>query len=107
MQITTSTQSSMPEGKPISLRSIPGVCRHLDPYQPQGSNWNALEARLIHPVSANLFLTVAYTWSHDLITYTNASYTVVDPYHPSRYYGNAEGLNFLQNASITAVWNLP
>ena len=73
----------------------------------QGSNWNALEASLMHPVSANLFLTVAYTWSHDLTTYTNASYTVIDPYHPSRYYGNAEGLNFPQNASVTAIWNLP
>jgi hypothetical protein len=58
-------------------------------------------------VSANLFLTVAYTWSHALTTYTNASYTVIDPYHPSHYYGNAEGLNFPQNASITAIWNLP
>jgi hypothetical protein len=34
-------------------------------------------------------------------------YTVIDPYHPSRYYGNAEGLNFPQNASITVIWNLP
>jgi hypothetical protein len=32
---------------------------------------------------------------------------VVDPYHPSRYYGNTAGLNYPQSASVTAIWTLP
>ena len=74
----------------------------------QGENWNALEASLKHPLSTNLFLTVAYTWSHNLTNYTTAGgFNVIDPYHPSRYYGNAEGVNFPHSLSVTAIYSLP
>ena len=76
----------------------------------QGQNWNALELSLRHPVTTNLFLTVAYTYSHDLTdlsSQTGSALTTVDPYHPSRYYGNAEGLNFPHSLSITAIYNIP
>ena len=76
----------------------------------QGQNWNALELSLRHPVTTDLFLTVAYTYSKDLSDQSSASgsaLTTVDPYHPSRYYGNAEGLNFPHSLAITAIYNLP
>jgi Carboxypeptidase regulatory-like domain len=68
-------------------------------------NWNALEADLRHPVSANLFLTLAYTYSHDLTDLTNS--TVIDPYNPKGSYGNAEGINFPNSFSTTAIYSLP
>ncbi|MDE1176916.1 MAG: carboxypeptidase-like regulatory domain-containing protein [Edaphobacter sp.] len=70
-------------------------------------NWNALEVNVKHPVSDTLFLTFAYTYSHDLTDYTSGTYNVIDPYNPSRYYGNAEGLDFRHSASLTAIYNLP
>jgi hypothetical protein len=76
----------------------------------QGQNWNALELSLRHPVTTDLFLTVAYTYSKDLTdqsSQTGSALTTVDPYHPSRYYGNAEGLNFPHSLAITAIYNLP
>jgi hypothetical protein len=76
----------------------------------QGQNWNALELSLRHPVTTNLFLTVAYTYSKDLSdlsSATGSALTTVDPYHPSRYYGAAEGLNFPHSMSITAIYNMP
>jgi hypothetical protein len=50
---------------------------------------------------------VAYTYSKDLSDLTGSGITTIDPYHPSRYYGNAEGLNFPHSLSITAIYNLP
>jgi hypothetical protein len=73
----------------------------------QGQNWNALELSLRHPVTTDLFLTVAYTYSKDLSDLTGSGITTIDPYHPSRYYGNAEGLNFPHSLAITAIYNLP
>lgn len=78
----------------------------------QNQNWNALELSLKHPVTNSLFFTVAYTYSHDLTDYTSASSTagtfnVVDPYHPWRYYGNAEGLDFRHSVGITLIYQLP
>jgi len=73
----------------------------------QNQNWNALELSLRHPVTTNLFLTVAYTWSHDLTDHVGGTFSAIDPYNPSRYYGNAEGLNFPQSLSVTAIYNLP
>ncbi len=67
----------------------------------QNQNWNALELSLRHPVATNLFLTLAYTYSHDL------GDTVVDVYHPSRYYGNIAGLNFPHSFSATAIYAVP
>ena len=58
-------------------------------------------------MTTNLFLTVAYTWSHDLTDHVGGSFSAIDPYNPSRYYGNAEGLNFPQSLSVTAIYNLP
>jgi hypothetical protein len=73
----------------------------------QNQNWNALELSLRHPVTTNLFLTVAYTWSHDLTDHVGGSFSAIDPYNPSRYYCNAEGLNFPHSLSVTAIYNLP
>ncbi|MGI4828243.1 MAG: carboxypeptidase regulatory-like domain-containing protein [Janthinobacterium lividum] len=73
----------------------------------QDQNWNALELSLKHPVSTNVFLTIAYTYSHDLSDFTSGTFSVIDPYNPSRYYGNAEGLDFRHSLSVTAVYNLP
>ncbi|WP_348267724.1 carboxypeptidase-like regulatory domain-containing protein [Edaphobacter paludis] len=76
----------------------------------QSQNWNALELSVRHPVTTNLFLTVAYTYSKDLTDQSSqpgSALTTVDPYHPSRYYGNAEGLNFPHSLAITAIYNLP
>jgi hypothetical protein len=76
----------------------------------QGQNWNALELSLRHPVTTDLFLTVAYTYSKDLTdlsSATGSALTTADPYHPSRYYGNAEGLNFPHSLAITAIYNIP
>lgn len=70
-------------------------------------NWNALEASLRHPVTKSLFLTVSYTYSHDLTDWVSGTYNAIDPYHPSRYYGNAEGLNFPHSLSITGIYTLP
>jgi hypothetical protein len=78
----------------------------------QQQNWNALELSLKHPVTTNVYLTVAYTYSHDLTNYTSASMplgtaNVVDPYHQGRYYGNAEGLDYRHSIGITAIYQLP
>jgi hypothetical protein len=74
----------------------------------QGQNWNAFEASVKHPVSNSIFFTFAYTWSHNLSNYTNATtYNVVDPYNPSRYYGRTPGLDYRHSASATFMYNLP
>jgi hypothetical protein len=58
-------------------------------------------------------MTVAYTYSHDLTNYTGATpgasstFNVIDPYNPSRYYGNAEGLNYPHSLSVTAIYTMP
>ena len=73
----------------------------------QDQNWNALELSLKHPVNKGLFLTVAYTYSHDLSDFTSGTFSVVDPTHPSRYYGNAEGLDYRHSIGVTAIYDLP
>ncbi len=73
----------------------------------QDQNWNGLELNLKHPVSRGLFLTVAYTYSHDLSDFTSGTYSAIDPYHPARYYGNAEGLDYRHSIGVTAIYNLP
>lgn len=74
----------------------------------QGQNWNAFETSLKHPVSDSIFFTLAYTWSHNLSNYTSATtYNVIDPYNPSKYYGNTPGLDYRHSASVTFMYRLP
>ena len=63
-------------------------------------NWNALEASLRHPLSDKLFLTLAYTWSHNLAD------AVVNEYNQKAYYGNS-GLNVPQTFNASVIWNVP
>jgi hypothetical protein len=80
------------------------------PYQGYGSinvmstqlhqEWNGLEAQVKHTMAKSLFLTVAYTWSHD------TSNSVVDPYALGRFHGN-NGLNYPQSLAITVLYELP
>ena len=73
-------------------------------------NWNALEIGLRHPVTNNLFLTASYTWSHNLTNLTGTGLggsNVLSIYNPKLSYGNAEGLNYANVFTLSAVWNLP
>ena len=47
------------------------------------SNWSALEVSARHPMSENLFVQVAYTWSHGL---SNAA--AINNYNREQYYGS-------------------
>ncbi|GAC1419459.1 MAG: hypothetical protein NVSMB62_12160 [Acidobacteriaceae bacterium] len=67
----------------------------------QNQNWHAFEASVRHPVSTNLFLTLAYTFSKDLAD------NPLDPYHPYKYYGPVAGLNFPHSFAGTAIYSLP
>jgi len=69
------------------------------------SNWHALELSLRHPVKQDLFLTLAYTWSHDLSN--QAGNSVVNIYKPNFDYGNAESLNFPQVFTATLTYDFP
>ncbi len=62
--------------------------------------WNGLEAQVKHPVTKSLYVSAAYTWSHD------TSNSVVDPYDLSRFHGN-NGLNYPQSFNITVLYELP
>lgn len=64
------------------------------------SYWNALEVSVRHPMSRNLLMTAAYTWSHNL------SHMVVDYYRPSAYYGNST-INTPQVMTLSWIYNLP
>lgn len=72
--------------------------------------WNALEIGMQHPIGQNLFLTVQYTWSHELSNspgsapeYGNA---IQDPYNPGADYGNSN-LNIPQVFAASYIWSLP
>ncbi len=65
------------------------------------SNWTALEVSARHPVSKNLFLSFAYTWSHGLSNQTTANY-----YNPNEFYGNTP-LNVPQVFTASAIYSLP
>jgi len=65
-------------------------------------DWNGLEAQVKHPVTKSLYVSAAYTWSHD--TSNNG---VVDPYNLQRFRGNAAGLNFPQSMAFTVLYELP
>jgi hypothetical protein len=62
--------------------------------------WNGLEVQVKHSMSKSLYLTAAYTWSHD------TSNSVVDPYDLHRFHGN-NGLNYPQSLAITLLYELP
>lgn len=64
------------------------------------SNWTALEVAVRHPVSDKLYVSAAYTYSHNLAD------AVVDIYHPNAYYGNST-LNEPQVLTFSAVWTIP
>lgn len=66
------------------------------------SRWTALEASLRHHASKNLYLTVAYTWSHNLDNYGGfqSSYNLQTAYGNSSY-------NVPQAFTASAVYNLP
>jgi len=65
--------------------------------------WNALELSLTHPVGHNVFLSAAYTWSHDLSNWS----AQLNPYNPMEYYGNVAGQNVPQVFSTSLIWDLP
>lgn len=73
--------------------------------------WNALEVDARHPVGHNLFVSVAYTWQHDLAeapgsVLINNQSGVQDTYHPGNDYGNATVSPF-QILSLSGIWSLP
>jgi Carboxypeptidase regulatory-like domain len=65
------------------------------------SNWTALEVSARHPVGKNLFLSLAYTWSHGLSDSTTTNY-----YNPLEFYGNTS-LNVPQVFTASAIYSLP
>ncbi|HMF74528.1 MAG TPA: carboxypeptidase regulatory-like domain-containing protein [Bryobacteraceae bacterium] len=65
------------------------------------SNWTALEASARHPMGKNLFLQLAYTWSHGL---SNAS--AVNIYNPGQYYGST-ATNVPQVFTASAIYSIP
>jgi hypothetical protein len=66
------------------------------------SSWNALELSLRHPVGNNLYLTVAYTWSHNL-TNMNA---LQDMRNLQLNYGNST-LNTPQVLTYSLIYSVP
>lgn len=70
------------------------------------SNYNSLQITALHR-SEHLFTTLAYTYSKALTDFTNGTYNAIDPYNPSRYYGNAEGINFPHALAISATYTFP
>lgn len=65
------------------------------------SNWTALELSARHPVGNNLFLSLAYTWSHGLSDATTINY-----YNPRQFYGNTTS-NVPQVFTASAIYALP
>ncbi|MCU1260734.1 MAG: Cna protein B-type domain protein, partial [Bryobacterales bacterium] len=65
------------------------------------SNWTAFELSARHPVGKNLFLSLAYTWSHGLSDSSTINY-----YNPRQYYGNT-ALNVPQVFTASAIYSLP
>lgn len=91
------------------------------PYQGYGSigyntsfgraYWDALEFNLRHPVGQNLFLTIAYTWSHNLadtptIGPGDENGGLQNAYNPMGDYGNTN-LNTPHVFNVSIVYSLP
>src|SRR5215472_4838783 len=66
------------------------------------SSWNALLVSVRHPVGDNLYLTVAYTWSHNL---TNMN-SVQNMYNPNSSYGNSTS-NTPQVLTFSLIYTEP
>lgn len=65
-------------------------------------NWNALEVGVRHPVGNNLYLTTAYTWSHNL----DWSGGIQNSYAPQDAYGNSS-LNTPQVFTTSIIYSEP
>ncbi|MDQ2945749.1 MAG: Plug and carboxypeptidase regulatory-like domain-containing protein [Acidobacteriota bacterium] len=65
------------------------------------SNWTALELSARHPMGANLFLQLAYTWAHGL---SNSS--TINTYNARQYYGSTS-LNVPQVFTASAIYSIP
>lgn len=73
--------------------------------------WNAFEVSARHPVNYNVFVSIAYTWQHDLMqtggmTIFNGGSSVQDIRHPRNEYGSSN-VNAPQMLSFSAIWSLP
>ena len=66
------------------------------------THWSALEVSLRHPVGHNLYLTGAYTWSHNMDNITNQQ----NAYAPGADYGNSN-LNTPQVFTTAVIYSLP
>src|SRR5262249_42789611 len=77
-------------------------------------NWDALEIGVRHPVGHDLFLNIAYTWSHAIGTDSGASNfsncctqsPPQDQYNRKNNYGNTPG-NVPQQLNFQYIWNIP
>ena len=68
------------------------------------ANWFALEASLRHPVGHNLYLTAAYTWSHNLDNLGGW----INPYEPQTAYGNSTANGDTpQVFTLSGIYSLP
>jgi hypothetical protein len=65
------------------------------------SNWTALELSARHPMGKNLFVSLAYTWSHGLSDQTTTNY-----YNPKEFYGSTP-LNVPQVFTASVIYSLP
>jgi len=75
-------------------------------------NWEGLEVSARHPVGNNLFLTAAYTWSHDLSDdratemFQGSANPLQDIYHPHNEYGTST-IDLTHVLSCSYIWSLP
>ena len=67
------------------------------------SNWNALEVSLKHPAGHHVYVTVAYTWSHNL---DNTSSGFQNPYDLHSAYGNST-LNVPHVFTASVIYTMP
>ena len=65
-------------------------------------NWSALEVSLKHPEAHNFFVTLAYTWSHNLDNMGGFQ----NPYNLHSAYGNST-LNVPQVFTASVIYNVP
>jgi hypothetical protein len=65
------------------------------------SNWTALEISARHPMGNNLFIQLAYTWSHGL-----SDGSTVNIYNPLEFYGNTT-TNVPQVFTASVIYQIP
>lgn len=72
-------------------------------YNSWGKNmWNALEVLVRHPIGSNLYITLAYTWSHNLTNYN----VIQSDYNLQGSYGNSS-LNTPQVLTYSVIYTEP